>query len=218
VPVGLYRTYAYIPPDQEWSYAAWTEAVRRGRTFLSGGPMIDLKVDGAAIGDTVALPRGGGTVEIEATAESIFPIHTLQIVQQGRVIAATEERAGARSLRLRATVALDGHTWLAARCGGPDYTTVAHHDCWSRGIFAHTSPIYVAVGDGWSLFDHAAAKYMLTLVDGGLAHIRHQARYYPKGSVTHHHGEEDHQAYLERPFHEAISALHARMHQLGIAH
>ena len=84
--------------------------------------------------------------------------------------------------------------------------------------FAHTSPIYVAVGDDWSLFDHAAAKYMLTLVDGGLAHIRHQARYYPKGSVTHHHGEEDHQAYLERPFHEAISALHARMHQLGIAH
>jgi hypothetical protein len=59
---------------------------------------------------------------------------------------------------------------------------------------------------------------MLTLIDGGLAHIRHQARYYPPDSVTHHHGEEDHLGYLERPFHEAIAALHQRMHALGIPH
>src|SRR3712207_1729377 len=120
VPVGLYRTYAYIPEDEEWSYDSWCRAVRQGRTFLSGGPMIDLTADGAQIGDMLTLPAGGGTVELEATAESIFPIHTLQIVQQGRVVAQTEERAGSRRLRLKATVRVNGHTWLAARCGGPD--------------------------------------------------------------------------------------------------
>ena len=36
--------------------------------------------------------------------------------------------------------------------------------------------------------------------------------------VTHHHGEADHLAYLERPFLEAQAAIHQRMHQLGIAH
>lgn len=36
--------------------------------------------------------------------------------------------------------------WLAARCGGPRYGLVPHHDCWQRGAFAHTSPIYIAVG------------------------------------------------------------------------
>ena len=218
VPVGLYRTYAYIPENEEWSYDSWCRAVRQGRTFLSGGPMIDLSVDGARIGDMLALPPGGGTVELEATAESIFPIHTLQIVQQGRVIAQTEERGGSRRLRLKTSVRIDGHTWLAARCGGPDYSAVSHHDGWSRGIFAHTSPIYVAVGGDWWLFDRDAAQYMLTLVDGGLAHIRQQARYYPEGSVTYHHGEGDHLAYLERPFHEAAAAIHERMHRLGIAH
>src|SRR5262249_15443897 len=113
---------------------------------------------------------------------------------------------------------IDGHTWLAARCGRPNYTATYHHDVWSRGMFAHTSPIYIGVGDQWQLFDRGAAEYMLTLVDGGLAYIRQRALHYQPGSVTHHHGEEDHLAYLERPFNEARAAIHRRMHELGITH
>ena len=175
-------------------------------------------MDGAAVGDTIHLPGGGGTVEVEATAESIFPIHTLEIVQQGRVVASTEDKNGARRLHLKASLKIEGHTWLAARCGGPDYTAVPHHDCWRRGIFAHTSPIYIACGDEWWLFDRDAAQYMLTLIEGGLAYIRQTAAYYPSDAVTHPHGEEDHLAYLERPFLEALEAIHRRMHRLGIAH
>jgi hypothetical protein len=218
VPVGLYRTYAYVPNDQAFSYDTWCAAVRAGRTFLSGGPMLQFTVNGARIGDTLSLPAGGGTVEVEATAESIFPIHTLEIVQQGRVVAATAEASGARRLHLRASLKVNGHTWLAARCAGPGYSAVQHHDGWQRGLFAHTSPTYVACGGEWDLFDASAAQYMLTLIDGTLAYIRHTAPHHPPGTVTHHHGEEDHLAYLERPFNEAREAIHRRMHQLGIAH
>lgn len=218
VPVGLYRTYAYVPPDEPFTYDNWTKAVRAGRTFLSGGPMITLTVNGAQVGDTLTLPRGGGTVEVEATADSIFPIHTLQIVQQGEVVASTEESHGARRLHLKAQLKVDSHTWLAARCGGPGYSAQPHHDVWKRGIFAHTSPIYVAVGGEWWLFDRGTAEYMLTLIEGGLAHIHQRAAHYPPDRVTHHHGEVDHLAYLDRPFQEAIEAIHRRMHQLGIPH
>lgn len=218
VPVGLYRTYAYIP-DEEFSYAAWCRALRAGRTFVSGGPILHFSVEGRQLGDTITLPRGGGAVEVEAVAESTTPIHTLEIIQQGRVVAATEATNGARRLQVRAKLSIDSHTWLAARCGGPGYYSFTrHHDTWSRGMFAHTSPIYVAVGEEWRLFDRTAADYMLTLVGGGLEYIRNAAPYYPPGSVTHHHGEADHQAFLERPFHEAIAAIHRRMHELGIAH
>jgi len=51
VPVGLYRTYAQIPDDDEFTYETWSRAVRAGRTFLSGGPMIHLSVNGARIGE-----------------------------------------------------------------------------------------------------------------------------------------------------------------------
>jgi len=35
---------------------------------------------------------------------------------------------------------------------------------------------------------------------------------------TGHHGEANHQAYLERPFHQARAAIHRRMHELGLSH
>ena len=35
--------------------------------------------------DTVRMSGNGGTIEVEASARSILPIHTLQIVQQGQV-------------------------------------------------------------------------------------------------------------------------------------
>jgi hypothetical protein len=218
VPVGLYRTYAHIP-DEVFSYDAWCRAVRAGRTFLSAGPILSLSVDGLQVGDTLELPRGGGTVEVEAVAESIFPIQTLEIVVGGQVVAATSEPGGARRLTLRAPLRVDANTWVAARCGGPGYYDMARfRDCWGRGMFAHTSPIYLAVGGAWQMFDPATAQYMLTLIDGSLAYMRNTAAYDPPGAVTHHHGEEDHQAFLERPFQEAAAAIHRRMHALGIAH
>ena len=216
VPVGLYRTYAYIP-DQDFTYDNWCDAVSKGRTFHSGGPIIHLSVDGHDVGDTVQV-SGPGTVEVHAWSESIFPIHTLEIVQGGRVVASTEDRNGTRRLELKTRVKVDGHTWLAARCAGPDYSSVPHHDGWGRGIFAHTSPIYVACGGEWWMFDKDAAQYMLTLIDGDLQYIRRTAARHEPGTATHHHGEEDHLAYLERPFIEAREAIHRRMHQLGIPH
>jgi hypothetical protein len=219
VPVGLYRTYVYIPPDEPFTYESWCRNLAQGRTFHSGGPILRFAVEGRPIGDTVTLPGNGGTLEVEATAESIFPIHRLEIVDQGRVVAATEEPNGTRALRLRASVPVTGHTWLAARVSGPGYTqALPHHDGWARGVFAHTSPVYVACGGDWWLHSQETAQYMLTLIDGSLSYIRERAPRYQPGTVTHHHGEADHLAYLERPFLQAREAIHRRLHQLGLPH
>jgi hypothetical protein len=214
VPVGLYRTYVYIPPDEEFNYDSWCKNLARGRTFLSGGPIIHFSVDGQMSGDMVRL-SGAGTVEVEAWAESIFPIHTLQVVQQGRVVASAEAAGGTRKLQLKEKIKVDRHTWLAARCGGPNYTSVPHHDVWQRGICAHTSPIYVACGSDWWLDDAETVQYMRTLIDGTLTYIRETASFHRPGTVTHHHGEADHRAYLERPFHQAHAAIDARTRRTG---
>ena len=63
--------------------------------------------------------------------------------------------------------------------------------------------------------DPAGLQYMLTLVGGSLDYIRHLSPQHRPGTVTHHHGEADHQAYLERPFLEAQSR--APRARLGIA-
>ena len=68
------------------------------------------------------------------------------------------------------------------------------------------------------MFDKDTAQYMLTLVEGGIDYIRNTAPHYADEVTTHHHGEEDHLAYMERPFIEARQAIHRRMHLLGIPH
>ena len=213
VPVGMYR--AYVQLDDEFTYESWCRGMAAGRTFLSGGPMIGFSVDGEAIGDTAQL-SGPGTVDVEAWAESIFPIHTLQIIQRGRVVASAESASGSRRLELREKLRIDESTWLAARCGGPSYTAVAHRDGWARGIFAHTSPIYVACGDEWSMFDEGTARYMLTLIDGCLTYIERSSPHWEPGTVTYHHGEADHTAWLRRPFLDARDAVEKRLAQRGL--
>ena len=211
VPVGLYRTYAQLPNDQEFSYENWCRSVASGRTFLSGGPIIHLSVEGREVGDTLTI-SSPGSVEVEAWSESILPVFSLEIVQDGRVVARTDSRSGARRLELREKIRVDGHTWIAARTGAFDYfDIIQHHDVWNRGVFAHTSPIYVACGGEWDMFDSATAQYMLTLIDGDLTYIRETAGVRPVGSVTHRHGEADHLAYLQRPFLEARDAILSRM-------
>lgn len=218
-PVGIYRTYVYIPPDEPFTYENWCRNMTAGRTFHSGGPILKFSVDGHAVGDTVTLPGNGGTVEVTAEAESILPIHSLEVVQEGRVVAASNDSAGARRLSLNAKVKVESHSWLAARCGGPGYAeSVPHLDGWGRGVMAHTSPVYIACGGEWWMFNQEGAEYMLTLVDGCISYIQHTSRQHRPGEVTHHHGEEDHLAYLERPFAEARAAIHKRMHQYGIPH
>lgn len=211
VAVGQYRTYVRIPSDEEFSYDSWCRNLRQGRTFLSGGPLLEFSVEGALVGDTVRLPSGGGTVSVRAVARSIFPIHTLQLILNGEVVAQTDAASGSRELALEERVSISEDSFLCARVGGPEYKHRQHHDVWQRGIFAHTSPIYVACGEDWQRGSRASLQYMLTLVEGSLEYVRTMAPRHQPGTVTHHHGQDDHLAFLEAPFLQAMSALQARL-------
>ena len=135
---------------------------------------------------------------------------------------------------LSENITVDDHTWLAARCGGPEYYTEGnfnsgqppswshkhsasssivgvHFDAWRRGIFAHTSPVYIACKGEWSMFDPEIARNMLTSIEGSLTYIRQVSAQHDPETITHHHGEGDHMAYLERPFLEAKAALEQRI-------
>ena len=51
---------------------------------------------------------------------------------------------------------------------------------------------------------------MRTQIEAGIERLR-SGRRYPEERITHHHGEPDHQAFLERPFAEALERLRARL-------
>jgi hypothetical protein len=212
VPVGIYRTYARLADGEPFTYDAWTRAVRAGRTYLSAGPILRLEVDGAAIGDTIAMPAGGGTVEVAASSESAAPFESLQLVVGGQVVAEATDSGGTRRLEIRERVRVPSDSWIALRAGGPGYFNARRTLCsFERGVFAHTSPIYLRSGPAADrTTDDETLEYLLTRVDAARAYVETMAPTRRLGGGGHPHGEVDHLAHLVRPFDEARVRLRGR--------
>jgi len=161
--LGWMRTYALLDTDRPFDYDNWADAVRAGRCFSTTGPLIDISVEGRGMSETVQLPRSGGTVEVEAWSESVWPLGKLEIVYNGQVVAAERAPKGASTLRVHTKVKVPGSGWIAARC-----TTAPDHP--ARNTSAHTSPVYLKCGNARA-FDGVAAQHMLALVEGSIEYM-----------------------------------------------
>lgn len=160
MPVGANRTYAFIGKEP-FNFASWAKAVRKGNTFATTGPLLLLAVDGRVPGDEIAISAMGGTLEVQVEARGFVPFHTIEVVQNGRVVASREAAAGTRELKLEEKLNVNGPAWIAARCVSKYGPTTG----WGLGIQAHTSPVYVHAAEQ-ELFSAGAASYMLKLVEG----------------------------------------------------
>jgi hypothetical protein len=133
--IGEVRTYAYT--GASFSADAWFEAVKRGRTFVTNGPMLTLTVNRSGPGDEVKL-ADKGTVRVRARAwapESIGAPKKLEIVVNGNVVHSAESaNPRARELQVEVPVSVASSAWIAARTEA------------DNGALAHTSPVYVLVG------------------------------------------------------------------------
>jgi hypothetical protein len=199
MPVGGVRTYAQLR-DEDFTFESWARAVRAGRTFTTSGPILGFRVEGRSPGEDIQLPAGGGTLEVEAWAQSVQPFHELQVVANGRVVARREATEGTTRTRLSAQVRLRGSGWLAARC----VSRLKVWHVWPVHIAAHTSPVYV-VASGEELFSPSDAAYMLTLLDGGLTWL---------DTLSIPASPEKHQR-IREVFHHAQQHLQGRLHEHG---
>jgi Tol biopolymer transport system component len=111
--IGNVRTYAYVGSDA--TVRAWLDAVRKGHTFFSTGPLLEFRVNGRIPGETLRLPAGGGSVTVEVTVRSIAPLNKLVIYRNGQVfltVPLDRERRGASSKR---DIKLTESSWLSLR-------------------------------------------------------------------------------------------------------
>ncbi len=173
-PVGWMRTYALLDAGKKLTYDAWAKAVRAGRTFSTTGPLIDMRVDGKRIGDTIKMKASGGKVEVAAVARSVWPLGSIEIVHNGKVAARETGGRGDTTLKVKTKLAVDRSGWVAARCTGHP----AHPGAY---LAAHTSPVYFQVG-ATRLFCAPAAQHMLSLVSGAIEYMETLATAYDESS------------------------------------
>lgn len=173
--LGIAR--AYVKVDAPFSYDRWIEGIRRGRTFTTSGPLIQLSVNSEEIGDVLQV--GSETpLSIRATVRSRDPLGRVQIVSNGQIIA--EQQTKQKSIELDCTLPAGESRWIVARCsnrsdGRSDWGFGNFNAITGPGV-AHTSPVFVQV-DGRPRFDAAAAAYWQDRMRMHMADVRGKGRF-----------------------------------------
>ncbi len=175
---------AYARVRGEPSPQSWLEALRAGRTFISNGPLLELRVQGppaagparglvtgAEPGETIALDRPGELV-VESTARGRLDFGRFELIANGRVIASEPTRSVADHFeaRLRSKLPVTEPCWLAVRIN-----TAAQNE-YGQPLFAHSSAVYVTVA-GQTVRINEDVRFLLRELESARSAIAARAHF-----------------------------------------
>ena len=160
--VGCMRTYARIDPRRGLTYEDWKDAIRRGETFVTCGPLMEFAVEGKPAGAAIDMSAAGGTVDVTWKLASVtVPMSRIALVVNGEIVRSQavrpEEDKGHWSVKI------DRSSWLALLVRGHDRDKV-------EIIAAHSSPVMVRL-KGSPFYAAADAVTILEQIEGALAYL-----------------------------------------------
>ncbi|MFN7934702.1 MAG: CehA/McbA family metallohydrolase [Bryobacteraceae bacterium] len=151
---NFYRSYilgsnrVYVRSGAKLDYDKWTADFRAGRSFVTSGPLVLLKVNGKEPGDEIQLPAGTHTVKVDVEVKSITPVESIEVMHNGR------------SLGNVKSVTLDRSGWISVQVKAK-YT----RDPIRRPFpFAATMPVWITVGSK-PVRSKADAEYFVQWID-----------------------------------------------------
>ena len=88
--IGEVRVYAYLG-EKKFTADHWFDAFRKGNTFVTNGPMLDLNVEGAIPGDKLVLDQDR-SVQVSAKMQinPAIGLKKLELIAHGEVIKKVE--------------------------------------------------------------------------------------------------------------------------------
>jgi len=141
VPLGFGRVYVHLPGG--FSYAKWMAGLDAGRSFVTTGPMLTVRVADRPAGATLRLKADGDhRLQVTGRAVGPRPLRAIEVIVNGEVAARVKaenrktERGG-YECPLDVHVRVGGSSWVAVRAfeDRPD----------KRVRFAHSGPVHVEV-------------------------------------------------------------------------
>ncbi len=140
VPLGFGRVYVKL--GDGFDYDAWMKGLDEGRSFVTTGPMLFVKVNNFEPGHIFQQSGGTTTYSVSGSAQSVHPLGRIEIMVNGRLARTVKAEnrklpSGAYSCRIDESIDVAASSWIAARCfeQRPD----------GRCRFAHTGPFHVEV-------------------------------------------------------------------------
>lgn len=116
---GAERVYAHVP--KPFSLQGWFDALKRGATFVTNGPLLEFTVNGQGMGSELRL-QSGEPLSIDASASlnpDIDDLESLELIEQGEVVKSVKAaNSGATTLRLHHEATARHGTWFVVRARG----------------------------------------------------------------------------------------------------
>jgi len=164
------------------TYEKWIAGLRAGKSFVTNGPMLEFALNGMGIGEVVNL-GGPAEVKLRAKVSSQFPLDRVEILYNGKVVVGIPLAGDRLSAESDKPVRIDRSGWLALRALGP-----ANADVQGELLYAHTSPVYVAVA-GRPPGSAGDARYFLAWIDRLWDTVEERDRFPDKQSQDQVHAE-----------------------------
>jgi hypothetical protein len=147
-------------PADPLNIGAWLDAVKRGRTFATNGPLLGFSLGGKRVGDELHLPAGENKVKVSAWLRSFAPIDHLQVICNGQVARDLNIKRDGETADVEDTIPISRSGWCLLRTWSekPEYPILDLYP------YATTSPIYVTVEDS-TLDRNEDAAYFVAWID-----------------------------------------------------
>ena len=158
--VGSVRTYV-CTDDRGLTMDGWFSGLRAGHAFVSTGPLVELTVNDMLPGETVALPAGGGAVDIAGSVRSITPLETVTLIFNGDVVEEISLEGDRRSVDFRKSFTVTRSGWYHLRAEGNPSERFPLDVAFAQ---AFTNPVWVTV-DGAAVRNRVAAEYSIRWID-----------------------------------------------------
>ena len=149
---GHERFYTRVEGD--FNYTNWLEAVRAGRTFVTTGPMLQMKIGDVDIGGEVLMEAPG---EVRIKGKLTFNkmrdrVDVLELIRNGELIHQITPTEGGDTVELDHVVTVTESSWFALRAYGSErsyagFSSPFHFSMLRPTSNAHTGVIYVTLKD-----------------------------------------------------------------------
>jgi hypothetical protein len=160
-PVGYNRVYVHL--DKPFNREAWFEALARGRSFVTNGPLLLVQANGELPGAIFKSEDGKSlAVDLKIELTSIDRIPRLELVHNGQVVK-TIDCSDEPTQEYTVKLALEEPGWFLVR---------AIADVKYTFRFASTAPWYIATDPAKRRISRRSAQFFLDWIDERIERVK----------------------------------------------
>jgi hypothetical protein len=147
-PVPLGHGRVYVHTGLEFSYEEWLRQLNLGHSFVTQGPLMDVRFNDELPGSVWSRIPSDGKMTIRGTIDSAEEIESVEIIKNGEIaerLAPSSKRsdAGGFQTTVQAEIPVNGTCWVALRC----FQKMGADMASDKQLFAHTNPVFVDIAD-----------------------------------------------------------------------